>query len=324
MEQIDVNSYERIIIACSGGKDSVAALLHLLDCGAPVERMELWHHDVDGQGAAFMDWPSTTPYVRALAQHFGVPCYLSWREGGLQGEILRDAVPTAAVLCETPAGLVRRGGAGPIGTRLRFPQVSASLSTRYCSATAKIDVADMALRAQDRFLGRRTLFVTGERAEESPNRARYTVFGPHRTDTRDSQRRCRHVDHWRPVHAWSEAAVWAILQRYGVIPALPYQLGFGRLSCALCVFMSVDQAATLRHIMPERFAALAALEQRFGCTMKRECGLHQYADRGVVYAETLARPDLVARALDHQWHGSVVTSRWRMPAGAFGESVGPG
>jgi 3'-phosphoadenosine 5'-phosphosulfate sulfotransferase (PAPS reductase)/FAD synthetase len=260
MKQIDVDSYERIIIACSGGKDSVAALLHLLDCGAPVERMELWHHDVDGQGAAFMDWPSTTPYVRALAQHFGVPCYLSWREGGLQ----------------------------------------------------------------DRFLGRRTLFVTGERAEESPNRARYTVFGPHRTDTRDSQRRCRHVDHWRPVHAWSEAAIWAILQRYGVIPALPYQLGFGRLSCALCVFMSVDQAATLRHIMPERFSALALLEQRFGCTMKRECGLHQYADRGVVYAATLARPDLVARALEHQWHGPVVASRWRMPAGAFWENVGPG
>jgi 3'-phosphoadenosine 5'-phosphosulfate sulfotransferase (PAPS reductase)/FAD synthetase len=324
MERIELTSYDRIIVACSGGKDSLAALLHLLECGASVERMELWHHDVDGQGPSFMDWPSTTPYVHAVANHFEIPCYLSWREGGLNGEILRDGVPTAAVLCETPTGLVRRGGAGPVGTRLRFPQVSASLSTRYCSATAKIDVADMALRGQDRFLGSRTLFVTGERAEESPNRSRYAVFGPHRTDTRDSQRRRRHVDHYRPVHAWSEAEIWAILQRYGVIPALPYQLGFGRLSCALCVFMSVDQAATLRHIMPERFAALASLERQFGCTMKRECDLNQYADRGTVYTATLARPDLVARALDHQWHGPVVTSRWRMPAGAFGESAGPG
>ena len=324
MERIDFTSYDRIIIACSGGKDSIATLLHLLECGAPVERMELWHHDVDGQGPSFMDWPSTTSYVHALANHFEIPCYLSWREGGLKGEILRNGVPTAAVLCETPAGLVRRGGTGPVGTRLRFPQVSASLSTRYCSATAKIDVADMALRAQDRFLGSRTLFVTGERAEESPNRARYAVFGAHRTDTRDSRRRCRHVDHYRPVHAWSEAQIWAILQNYGVIPALPYQLGFGRLSCALCVFMSVDQAATLRHIMPERFDALAVLEQTFGCTMKRECGLHQFADRGRVYAAALARPDLVAHALEQQWHGPIVTSRWVLPAGAFGESVGPG
>lgn len=324
MEPGDLTTYDRIIVACSGGKDSIATLLHLLDCGAPVDRMELWHHDVDGQGEAFMDWPSTTPYVHALASHFGLPCYLSWREGGLKGEILREGVPTGAVQCETPSGLVRRGGSGPFGTRLRFPQVSASLSTRYCSATAKIDVADMALRAQDRFLGSRTLFVTGERAEESPNRARYPVFGPHRTDTRDSRRRCRHVDHWRPVHAWRETEIWTILQRYGVIPALPYQLGFGRLSCALCVFMSVDQAATLRHIMPERFAALAVLEQSFGCTMKRDCGLHQFADRGQIYAATRARPDLVARALEHQWYGSVTTLHWKLPDGAFGESTGPG
>ncbi|MFT8419757.1 MAG: hypothetical protein ABF636_13155, partial [Acetobacter sp.] len=193
-----------------------------------------------------------------------------------------------------------------------------SLSTRYCSATAKIDVADMGLRAQDRFLGSRTLFVTGERAEESPNRARYAVFGPHRTDTRDSRRRCRHVDHYRPVHGWSEAQVWAILQRYGIIPALPYQLGFGRLSCALCVFMSVDQASTLRHIMPERFDALAVLEQTFGCTMKRECGLHQFADRGRVYAAALARPDLGPAQLGHMWPGRLVTAGGVWPGGGFG------
>ncbi|WP_256940447.1 hypothetical protein [Acetobacter orientalis] len=88
--------------------------------------------------------------------------------------------------------------------------------------------------------------------------------------------------------------------------------------------MSVDQAATLRHIMPERFDALAVLEQTFGCTMKRECGLHQFADRGRVYKATLAQPALIARALEHQWHGPVVTSRWTLPAGAFGENVGPG
>jgi hypothetical protein len=102
------------------------------------------------------------------------------------------------------------------------------------------------------------------------------------------------------VHAWSEAPIWAIQQRYGVIPALSYQLCFGQLSCALCVFMSVNQAATLRHIMPECFAALAALELRFGCTKNHECGRHQYADKGVVYAATLARLDLVTRALEHQ------------------------
>lgn len=319
----DLTSYDSIVLACSGGKDSVAAWLHLLECGVPPETIEIWHHDVDGSGSPFMDWPSTRPYVHALAAYFGSPCYLSWREGGLRGEILRDNMPTGAVLRETPDGIVRRGGNGRLGTRLRFPQVSASLSTRYCSAVAKIDVADMALRAQDRFLNRRTLFVTGERAEESPNRARYAVLEPHRTDTRSGTRRRRHVDHWRPVHAWGEAAVWGILERYGVIPALPYQIGFGRLSCALCVFMSPDQAATLRFIMPERFAAFVAYEREFGCTIKRDGGLDRFADRGCIHPAALARLDLVARALVDQWHGPVVTEARRLPAGAFGDLSGP-
>ena len=64
MERINLASYDRIIVACSGGKDSIASLLHLLECGAPLDRMELWHHDVDGQGPSFMDWPSTTPVMR--------------------------------------------------------------------------------------------------------------------------------------------------------------------------------------------------------------------------------------------------------------------
>ena len=56
---------------------------------------------------------------------------------------------------------------------------------RWCSASLKVDVADRALRGQDRFLNRRTLMVTGERAEESPARTRYATFEPHRTDTRN-------------------------------------------------------------------------------------------------------------------------------------------
>jgi len=40
------------------------------------------------------------------------------------------------------------------------------------------------IRAQHRFLGRRTLILTGERAEESRARAHYATFEPDRTDTR--------------------------------------------------------------------------------------------------------------------------------------------
>jgi len=58
----DLRSYDTIIVAFSGGKDSVACLLSLIEAGVPHGRIELHHHDVDGQGPAFIDWPSTTSY----------------------------------------------------------------------------------------------------------------------------------------------------------------------------------------------------------------------------------------------------------------------
>jgi diphthamide synthase (EF-2-diphthine--ammonia ligase) len=54
MEPHGLTIYDRIIVACAGGKDSVAALFYLLDCSVPVDRLKLWHHDVDEQELAFM------------------------------------------------------------------------------------------------------------------------------------------------------------------------------------------------------------------------------------------------------------------------------
>jgi hypothetical protein len=118
-----------------------------------------------------MDWPSTPAYCGAFARAFDVPLFFSWRIGGFEREMLRDSTPTAPVNWENPDGsLGQAGGKGPPGTRLRFPQVSADISARWCSGYLKIDVGVIALRNQPRFLGKKTLFISGERAEESPCR----------------------------------------------------------------------------------------------------------------------------------------------------------
>jgi 3'-phosphoadenosine 5'-phosphosulfate sulfotransferase (PAPS reductase)/FAD synthetase len=321
-----LRSYDTIIVAFSGGKDATACLLTLIEAGVPPDRIELHHHDVDGQAEPFMDWPCTTAYCRAVARHFGVPLYLSWKEGGFHREMLRDNQPTAPIRFEMPDGTVgTAGGSGPSGTRLRFPQVTANLSQRYCSAYLKIDVMAAEIRAQARFLNRRTLVVTGERAQESRARAGYAAFEPDRTDTRHGSRRRRHIDHWRPVHHLEEREVWDLIRRHGIVPAPAYQIGWPGLSCLACIFGGPDQWASLRAIAPVWFDRIAQYEDRFGCTIQRLCGIRQLADRGRPYEAALTQPDLVRRALSHDWAAPVhVGSKaWQLPAGAFGAGGGP-
>lgn len=322
---LDLSDYDHIIVAMSGGKDSIACLLHLLDAGADRSKIELWHHDVDGQeGSSLMDWPASRKYVQRLADAFEIPLYFSWKEGGFEKEMLRDGAPTARNHFETPTGLKSAGGDSPkTGTRRRFPQVSANLAVRWCSAYLKIDVASTAINNQDRFLNKRTLFVTGERAQESAARARYKTFEPHRTDLRHSPRRYRHVDHWRPIHAWSEAQVWDIIRSHGVVPHPAYFAGFGRVSCMNCIFMSHNQAATIQSHAPERLGKLASYETEFGCTIHRTLGVLERAAKGTPYEA--ATPEAMKLCLDEEFEGPILVDPvlWVLPAGAFGESCGP-
>jgi 3'-phosphoadenosine 5'-phosphosulfate sulfotransferase (PAPS reductase)/FAD synthetase len=322
----DLASYDTIVVAFSGGKDSIASLLALLDAGVSPDRIELHHHDVDGQGEPFMDWPSTPAYCRAVARHFGVPLYLSWREGGFLAEMLRDDAPTAPIRFELPDGEVGSvGGNGRTGTRLRFPQVTANLSQRWCSAYLKIDIMAAMIRAQSRFLGRRTLIVTGERAQESRARAGYATFEPDRTDTRAGTRRRRHVDHWRPVHGLDETEIWEEIRRHGIVPAPAYRLGWSRLSCIACIFGGPDQWASLRALAPTWFERIASYEDLFGCTIQRLCGVRALADRGRPFDALLAQSSLAAEAMSADWSEDVLVSprSWQLPAGAFSAGGGP-
>lgn len=77
----DLGAYRRYVVAFSGGKESLAALLHLFSLGVPPHAIELHHHYVDGRGPTFMDWPCKLGYVRAIAEYFGVALFVLWREG---------------------------------------------------------------------------------------------------------------------------------------------------------------------------------------------------------------------------------------------------
>lgn len=319
-------AYDRVIVLFSGGKDCTASLLHLLDLGVDRSRIELWHHEVDGrEGVTLpMDWPSTPDYCRKFAQAFGVPIYFSWKTGGFEGEMLRENARTRPVLFETPDGVMQGGGVGgKRSTRLRFPQVSADLSVRWCSAYLKIDVASLAIHNQDRFYGGSTLVVSGERAEESPARARYRVLEPDRTDNRNGKLHPRYVDHWRPVHGWLEAEVWEIIGRYRVNPAPAYRLGWGRLSCMTCIFGSPNQWASVGKIAPDRLNRIAQYEAQFGCTIHRSQSVLARAAQGTPYPMP---EDAIRIAMSEEYTEPIILPEdveWVLPLGAFGEKDGP-
>lgn len=338
---MDISDYDYIIVALSGGKDSVALLLRALEmiqeCGAQGQLLA-WHHSVDGaphgpdgqgiHGIApdppLMDWPCTEDYCRKLCEHLGVPLEFSWLEGGFRREMLRDGTPKARTFFETPTGVRCSGGKGPPGTRLKFPQVSADLSVRWCSAYLKADPSSMALANQpDRFNHKRILFLTGERREESAARAKYQEFAIHRNDARKGKLG-RHIDHWRMVIDWPEAQIWNIIQRWGIVPHPCYRIGFARCSCLTCIFASDAQMATLWEIAQEYVQMQAKYETMFGTTVHRTRSVMERVFRGVPY-EAVA-PEMVELAMNRQYEGPVWVppSEWRLPAGAFGEDkAGP-
>ena len=132
----DPFNYDTWIVAFSGGKDSLALVLVLLMLGIPKDRIELWHHDVDGrEGSDLMDWPCTRDYCAKVAAALGIRIFFSWKVGGFEGEMLRKDSPTAGYLFETPdEGLQSAGGKSTkLGTRECFPR---SITSSRCAGAA--------------------------------------------------------------------------------------------------------------------------------------------------------------------------------------------
>lgn len=322
--EIDINSYDTIICAYSGGKDSLSCFLNILEAGVPKEKIELWHHCIDGkEGSNLMDWPITEDYCRKVALAFEVPLFLSWKQGGFEREMLRNNQLTAPTMFEDENHIIQQvgGTAGKPSTRLKFPQVSPDLSVRWCSAYLKIDVCAAAIRNQNRFLNKKVLLVTGERGEESKARSKYKIFEPDRADNRNGKSVIRTIDHYRPIRDWKEQLVWDIIERFKVRVHPAYYLGWGRVSCAACIFGSKDQFASLNKINPAQVEKVANYEDSFGITIKRKESVRELVAKGTPYA-SMKKED-IQDALSHEFSKEIFMENWILPAGAFGESCGP-
>lgn len=320
---IDLGIYDHIIV-CVSGKDAIASLLTLIEQGADMSKVELWHHLADGQeGSRLFDWAFMDSYMEKLAEAFNLPLYFSWLQGGLEGEMNKHNSFSQPHIVETPAGVVtleRDTTRTKPGTRRQFPQQSANLATRWCSSAAKIDVGRRAITNQDRFLNSKTLFITGERREESSGRAKYNQLESHAVDRRHG-RLGRHVDAWRPVLHLSEEKVWELLARHRVDAPVPYRLGWTRSSCLTCVFNSPAIWATIRKYFPHRANPIAAYEDEFKSTISRQ--RINVLDLGATAeAFNITDLDALAQAENREYTLPVFTPEglsWKLPPGAFGK-----
>lgn len=319
-ELFPLHEYHKIIVMFSGGKDSLACLLHLLDLGISKNQIELWHQCVDGAPGSeiFMDWAITESYVKAIGAAFGVPVLFQWKEKGFQGEMLREDSLTQPSSFQTlTGGVMTVGGVrGKFATRRMFPQKTADLSVRWCSPYLKIDVAAAAIRNDPRFAESKILVVTGERREESAARARYAEI---ELLLKASNSR-RIVHQLRPVIDWSESRVWQIIEKHLVHAHPCYFMGYGRASCMFCIFLNADGMATNRQLAPNRFALFAQFEREFGKTIDRKLTISELADKGTPFDYS---EEMKAIALSNHFPVEMVFMKsWVRPSGAFTDCGG--
>lgn len=358
-ELLPLEDYDLVVVLLSGGKDSIACYYKLRELGVPKEKMECWHHDIDGgHPSRRMDWRCTQDYVKAFAQAEGVPLRTSWRINGFFGELYRIGASEPVEWMEPETGEVRQCKLSPSylkcqeikekaaedmdeqlkqhGCRMKFPAKTGDLSRRWCSAYLKIMVADTVMSnlkaaVQDSVTSNmektrndvKILVVSGERRGESAGRSKYNEMEIHRTNAIAKAHRLVHQ--WRPVIDYSEKDVWEVLKRHRVNPHPCYRAGWNRCSCAMCIFSTPSLFAGIRELYPEDYELLKQDERILGFTLDNKCDLDAFVGNAgscVCHGDEAAVRSLVTGefAVDDMY----VDGDWMYPAGAFhGAEGGP-
>lgn len=355
-----LEEYDKVLIGLSGGKDSIAATLYLLELGVPKDKIVLLHHSIDGaknnNPRIKMDWPCTEQYCEQFAKAMGLQIKYSWREEGFIGEILRlgsakpvqfeeldnDVITTSySPSWYKTQGILKKLETvneedeeyenlmlelKSLGYRFKFPAKSPNLSTRWCSSSLKIEVCDKLLRfSRKTYKDCKILFIDGIRREESGNRSRYNEMEIHTTNA-DTKNRLVH--HWRPIIDWNEKMVWDIMKRHRINPSPVYIAGWNRCSCAMCIFSQPHHFAGIREVLPTQFNQLVELEKELGFTVDNKKDLLTYVGNAKSCIPQNIDPEIIEMLrtgnLPENYIIVAENKTWEYPTGAFhGAEGGP-
>ena len=233
-----------IVVSLSGGKDSTAMLLHLVEHYGP-ERL-IAHYQVIPA-----DWDETLPYVQSVCARLGVTLvaqqilYQPVGEG--TGVRTLDVIDIKDKRDIVPWGLPNTiADITDLAMRRGWPP---SPAMRWCTSYAKVRVLDRWIAGQQNAglkLGPDVIVALGERWGESPRRAKKVELWPRPR----CQRKVYRVWNWLPVIAWSRRDVFRYLRELSIEPHPAYRSqgmsdrqmvdldreGGPRVGCRFCIF----------------------------------------------------------------------------------------
>ena len=212
-----------IVYSLSGGKDSSAAAFAtqawLDSIGHSRDRRHAIHADL-----GTIEWRSTEPFVREVAQRLDVPLHIVRRKAG--GLIPRwrqrwDSSLARYTALET------------------YQLVSPWSSSSLCFCTSETKVAPIGAHLKRILAGETIISVIGIRAEESASRANAPLV---KHDTRfaaPGNRAGTTMLSWHPILHWSTEQVFAAHAATSFPLHQAYGMGATRLSCSYCVLASL-------------------------------------------------------------------------------------
>lgn len=245
----DLSKYEWIVINTSGGKDSIASIIRVLEeCrrqSFPVEKVVLSY-----QSLGRVVWKDSLAMAHRLRTHFGLRILVSKYKDKAGREL-------------TLLDYAKKRGKWPSPTQ------------RWCTSEFKRGPGNRTITQLSRERPGPILQVFGFRAEESARRAKKK---PIHEDTRASRKNSP-VTNWLPIHDWKVEQVWGAIFRSGVEFPRAYELGMPRYSCVFCIY--ADEASLM--LAGSHNAALLdeyiRLEEEINHTFKPDLSLKSIQER---------------------------------------------
>lgn len=118
------------------------------------------------------------------------------------------------------------------------------------------------LKANPRFNGL-VVNCQGLRAEESPDRAKRTVFERSERNSLAG----REWYEWLPIHGWTERQVFQAIEDAGEKPHWAYVEGMRRLSCCFCIMATREDLQNAARLNPDLYARYVETERRLDQTL---------------------------------------------------------